>query len=278
MNPAEQHIPIRNESFAFGPDIPRHWHGASKSVSLFFDNLALFFPPGERFFIRAVEAHRHLVTDAQLAEDVRGFCGQEAIHRREHARYDNMLKERGYPVQRIDGRVQRLLDRAERFLSPRRRLAGTCALEHFTALMGETVLGDPRSLEGANETMAALWRWHAAEENEHKAVAFDVYKVAGGTYRERCSAMVNATVIFWFLVFRHQVEMMRADGIATSPKEWWALFKFLYVSPGGLRKIIGPYFQYFRPSFHPNDLDSSARIEAWKKSYEGSGGPESLAA
>ena len=39
----------------------------------------------------------------------------------------------------------------------------------------------PQLLEGAHPAMVALWKWHAAEENEHKNVAFDVYKAAGGS-------------------------------------------------------------------------------------------------
>ncbi len=34
-------------------DVPRYWHGERRSLSLFFDNLSLFFPEGERFFVRA---------------------------------------------------------------------------------------------------------------------------------------------------------------------------------------------------------------------------------
>jgi predicted metal-dependent hydrolase len=198
---------------------------------------------------------------------MRLFSGQEGIHSREHVRYNEMLTERGYPVPAMERRVKRILDRVSRRISPRKQLAVTCALEHFTALLGQLVLTDPRILEGADATMAALWRWHSAEENEHKAVAFDVFQAAGGTYEERVLIMLNATVIFWGKVLEQQARMMSVDGTAWSAREWAALVHFLFIEPGGMLGVARHYFDYFRPSFHPNDMDTSELTEAWKRAY-----------
>ena len=59
-------LEVRNLRLAFDDEIPRHWHGGRKSVTAFFDNLSIFFPAGERFFIASVNAHRHLVDDDDL--------------------------------------------------------------------------------------------------------------------------------------------------------------------------------------------------------------------
>jgi len=123
-------------------------------------------------------------------------------------------------------------------------------------------------LDDADPTMAALWRWHAAEENEHKTVPYDVYLAAGGGYLERVTVMIGATVIFWAKVLEHQVRMMRVDGTLWSPREWWSLFRFLFVRPGGMRRVIGKYFLYYRPGFHPRQLDSQKVIDAWKHELE----------
>jgi uncharacterized protein len=169
----------------------------------------------------------------------------------------------------MEGRIARILARATR-LPKRLRLSATCALEHFTALMAHFLLEDDRMLEGADETMAALWRWHAAEENEHKSVAYDVYLAAGGHYVERVTVMVVASAIFWFKILEQQARMMRVDGTLFSLREWLSLGKFLYVSPGGMRRVAGLYFQYFRPSFHPRDIDATALLEGWQARYRSS--------
>ena len=134
--------------------------------------------------------------------------------------------------------MERVLRLAARLLPASFQLAVTCALEHFTALMAHVLLSDERLLEGAHPTMAALWRWHAAEENEHKAVAFDVYKATGGSYFVRASMMIFMTLIFWALVVVQQTRLMWVDGCLFSVREWGALVRHLFVEPGGLGGIV----------------------------------------
>ena len=244
--------------------VPRHWHGGRRAVTIFFDNLSLFFPSGERFFVRAVKAHKGRIDDPQLQNDVRAFCAQEGMHGREHVRYNRRLEELGYPAAKLEGRVEKLLKLVTRITTPRARLAATCALEHMTSLMAHMLLEETHGLDGADPQMAALWRWHAAEESEHKAVAFDVYEATGGGYLLRVATMIAATVIFWAKVLEHQVRMMRADGCLWSPREWGRLFGFLYVKPGVMRKIVPKYLAYFKPRFHPWQVDTRALVDAWR--------------
>jgi predicted metal-dependent hydrolase len=257
---------VRNVKFDVDR-LPRFWHGNRKSVTAFFNNLSIFFPAGERFFIASVRAHRASVTDPALAEDVRTFYGQEGVHTREHIRYNEALAAQGYPVAAMDARVQSLLAFVSRILPSRWQLGVTCALEHYTALMADWLLATRHVLDGAHPDIAALWRWHAAEENEHKAVAFDVFRAIGGMYWERALIMVVATVVFWGKVFEHQVRLMAVDRTLWSPGEWLALVRFLFVSPGGMLKLAGPLLAYFRPSFHPWDHDNRALLEQWKVDF-----------
>ena len=256
---------VRNLQFPVGERIPRFWHGERKSVTQFYNNLSVFFPAGERFFIASVKAYRdEIAHDPALAAEARAFYAQESIHSREHVRYNHMLRAQGYPIDAMEGRVERVLARVTRVYPPRMRLAVTCALEHFTALMADMLLQDPRVLAGADPVMTKLWRWHAAEENEHKAVAFDVFKAVGGSYFERVVTMIGATIIFWAKVIEQQVRMMHADGTAWNPLEWARLLAYLFVKPGAMLRIIPKYFSYFRPGFHPWDHDNRALLEAWK--------------
>jgi predicted metal-dependent hydrolase len=257
---------VRNVKFDVSA-LPRYWHGQRKAVTAFFNNLSIFFPAGERFFIASVRAYRDAIKDPQLLEDMRTFYGQEGVHTREHIRYNEALSAQGYPVEAMDARVQTLLGLVSRIPLPRGHLAVTCALEHFTALIADWLLSNPELFEGVDPNMAALWRWHAAEENEHKAVAFDVFKSVGGTYAERAIIMVLATIIFWAKVAEHQVRLMRADGTLFSASEWGAMLRFLVLRKGGFLSMVPAYFDYFRPSFHPWDHDNRHLLSAWKEDF-----------
>jgi uncharacterized protein len=259
---------LRNLRFETEATVPRHWLGGRRSVTAFFDNLSIFFPVGERFFVKSVRAHERFVKDPELLAAVRAFCGQEGIHGREHEKYNRMLAGQGYPAEEMERRVARLLTFVSRALPIRSQLAATCALEHFTALMGQLILANRKTLEDAEPTMAALWRWHAAEENEHKAVAYDVFVASGGTYLERVTLMALASVVFWAKVVEHQGRMMKVDGTLLSAREWSRLVRFLFVEPGGMGRVVRLYFEYYRPGFHPNDIDSDALLAAWKREHE----------
>ncbi|MBX3250119.1 MAG: metal-dependent hydrolase [Myxococcales bacterium] len=262
-------IEVRNRSFPIGPAIPRDWHGGRRSVSRFFDNLSVFFPEGERFFMRSLQAFRHVVADdPAMRRAIRDFCAQEGIHGREHERYNASVRDAGYPVEAMEARVTRLLAFVQRVLPKRAQLGATAALEHFTALMGHVILERPEIFADAHPTMRELWLWHAAEENEHKAVAYDVYLAAGGNYPERAVIMALASIIFWAKVIEHQARLMRVDGDLFSPRAHAELLRFLWLEPGGMGKMWRLWLEWFRPSFHPNDIDSGPLLEAWRAAQE----------
>ena len=262
----EPMLVVRNLRFAIDESVPKHWHGRGRAVSIYFDGLSLFFPEGERFFVSSVRAHeKHL--SQELALEAKRFAAQEGIHGREHDGYNAHLARHGYPSARLERKVKDLLRFARRSLPRRWQLGITCALEHFTGMMALILLGDPRNLQGSHPTMRELWRWHAAEESEHKTVPFDVFRAAGGTEFERIATMLIATAFFWAKVLQHQVVMMRADGCLWSLAEWHSLARYHFVDPGGMRTIAWTWLQYFKSGFHPSDLDDGALLDAWREEY-----------
>jgi len=250
--------------------IPRHWHGGHLHITQLFNALSVFFPEGERFFIRSVRHFRADVADPELQQQVKGFIGQEAMHGREHDAYNAMLRAQGYPVDAQEKLVLRLLKFAYKILPKKNQLAITVALEHFTAMLAGVLLKDERVLKGAAPPMAALWRWHAVEETEHKAVAFDVYQiVAPGffNYLRRCFEMLMVTAFFLpLIVYYHARFVIRAGGF-WDVRGWLDVWAFVLFKPGAFTRIIPSYFSYFRPGFHPWDEDNRAHVEQWKLHY-----------
>lgn len=244
---------------------PRDWHARGVAVTAFWDQLSVFFPVGESFFVRSVKHFAPRVHEGPLRDEVAAFCAQEGHHGREHLAYNQRLEAEGLPIDGLERIVRFLLGIAQKRLSAHRQLAITCALEHFTSLMGEFVLGEPSCLEGCDPTMSALWRWHSAEENEHRSVAFDLYQAVGGTWFTRARAMVVVSLLFWTLVMLQQLVFMAKRGALFSPREHWRLFRFTFLEPGMLRSLVRPYLAYFRRDFHPAHRGGFELIEAWKK-------------
>jgi predicted metal-dependent hydrolase len=268
-------LPIRRDlKFKLPAERIGDWNAGGRHVSQFFNTLSIFFPSGERFFIDSVRNYRERITDPELQKAVTAFIGQEAMHGREHIEYNEVLVASGMPADAMERLVIRLLRFGKWALPRADQLAITIALEHFTAILADMVLREPKLLEGAEPRYAALWRWHALEETEHKAVAYDVYQaVIGkgpGAYVRRCVALAALTILFWSLVFPFHLIIMARDGGLFDLKGWWTLFKFHWVRPGVLRRIIPAYFDYYKPGFHPWQHDNRgylAQIEEIAQTY-----------
>jgi predicted metal-dependent hydrolase len=251
----------------------RNWHPRGAHVSQLLNALSLFFPEGEKFFIDSVRHYRSRgrITDPKLLEEVKGFIGQEAMHGREHRAYNEALEAAGYPARELEARAVKQLELGRKYLPPSGQLAATIALEHFTAILAEILLDDDSVLEGAPPQMAALWRWHAIEETEHKAVAFDVYRAVVGTglraYLLRCSIMLSASIRFLFQSMYTHYRLMKHDGLHRDWKGWRSYLHFVFVKPGFLRRIALPWLGYFKPGFHPWKTDNRQHVERWKTEY-----------
>src|SRR5436309_8173722 len=181
-------VPTRRISFEESlRELPKHYAADGDLIqSHIAANLSSVFPDGEDFFVRSVRHFRDQITDPELKRQVGGFIGQEAMHGRQHRAFNDRLDELGYPVKRFERLTKKGLAIRERFLPATSNLAATAALEHFTATLAELVLSsqETRDLFGHDE-VRNLFLWHALEESEHKAVAFDVYKAVGGSERMR---------------------------------------------------------------------------------------------
>ncbi|GAA5052592.1 metal-dependent hydrolase [Erythrobacter westpacificensis] len=262
--PSEAHsLTIRDKRFARDQKRQR---GVDPVASAWFAALSCSFPRGEAMFIEAVKAHRDDVPP-QLAAEIRDFIRQEVNHTREHIAFNRAVKEAGYDISAITARVNRLVDQTLA-TPPIVQLAITCALEHFTAMFAHQFLKDPGALATAGMGDPDLWMWHAAEEIEHKGVAYDTWLNATRNWpafkRWRVRSLLMLIVSFRFLRNRSTdaLELMAQDGI-TGWRAKWGLVLYLFGKPGILRKIFPAWLGYFRPGFHPWDHDDRDLIAAY---------------
>ena len=265
------------DSLAFGPRRPDFelaealagdWHGGSAFRTAYFNAMSLLFPLGEKFFIDSVRHYHNEIDDPKLVHEVISFQGQEAIHRQQHQNYNELLcEQRGYDLDRFEKPLRDRMAWAHRELSASRRLAGTVANEHLTAIMANDMLTHKDALAGANPQVAALWLWHGIEETEHKAVAFDVFLAIGGTVRERRQALFMNTLFFFKDTLRNLCIMLEKDGKLWSLREWLDGFKYLFIKPGIIRRVFPAYLGFYRKNFHPWQHDNRELIAKWEQDY-----------
>tara|TARA_R110002073_G_scaffold84612_8_gene202042 strand:+ start:166474 stop:167316 length:843 start_codon:yes stop_codon:yes gene_type:complete len=254
----------RNLHFRLDPEKIADWNKDSLHISHFMNTLSLFFPVGERFFIDSVRHYRDRITEPELKKAVKAFIGQEAMHGREHEEYNGAMFAKVPATRGMERFVEALLNQVKKLPSGW-QLSATIALEHFTAILADALLTEPRILKDADPRYALLWRWHALEETEHKAVAFDVWEAVKGTglraYVERTAGLLLASLIFWSIAIPFYLRVLYHEKQLTNLKGWGKLFHYAFGKVGTLRKLIGPWADYFRPSFHPWDHDNRELLD-----------------
>ena len=259
-------ITVRNRRFR-GAAPTRWWAGGDPVATAWFNALSATFPRGETLFIDAVKAFRDDAPPA-LAEDIRGFILQEVNHTREHLAFNRAAESAGYDLARIDARVEGLLARVYA-RPPIAWLAVTMALEHFTAMFSHEFLAHPEHFAGSDGDHAELWRWHAVEEIEHKAVAYDTWLHATQgwsrwkRWKTKSMAMLVITRNFVRNRFMDALDLLAQDGIvgwrANARLAWYLAGK-----PGILRRVLPAWCAYFLPGFHPWNRDDRALISRYE--------------
>ncbi len=263
--PSDLTITPRDRRFGRGMRTERWWMGGDPIATALYNALSATFPKGEAFFVESVRKFRD-GAPPKLAEEIRAFVSQEVMHSREHVAFNKRAREAGYDLSSLEKRVDWRLDMV-RARAPIASLAATMALEHFTAILAHELLRDPRHLAGADAETAALWRWHAIEEIEHKGVAYDTWLHATRDWprftRWKVKAKVMLLVTRNFIVDRTAgvLELLHQDGI-TGPMAWARFVWFALVRPGMMRKVFGAWVSFFMPGFHPWNHDDRALIES----------------
>ncbi len=267
IEPAAAPMPVRRDlHFPFPPARITDWHGEGVHVTQFFNTLSLYFPEGEKFFIQSVRHYRDRITDPVLQQAVAGFIGQEAMHGREHRAFNALMSDAGLPAQAIEDFTTRRLKMAHKLFPPSAQLSMTIALEHLTAIMAADLLKNPQVLAGSHPDYARLWRWHALEETEHKAVAFDVWKTVMPptliSYLRRCMGLIQVSLHVWLFTAVFHVRMARAARPAEGHlRGYLRLAKFLFIKPAAWLSLAPAWFAYFKPGFHPWQHDNRAALE-----------------
>jgi predicted metal-dependent hydrolase len=241
--------------------VPRHWLAGSPAATAISNGINLLFPHGERFFVRSVKHFLDRIDDPILRGQIKGFFGQEGRHAHAHDDLNATLRAQGLEIDQFLESYHRVSSWLEAHTPPKLNLAITAAAEHFTAIMAEGAFSQ-QVLDHCDPRMRELLAWHAAEEIEHKAVAFDVLQTVDPSYALRIAGLVYATVTlggFWLWA---ATTLLHQEGLT-----WRTAIRQLRAMPDRdpvVKRVFGRGIrQYLRRDFHPGDNDDAQLAAHW---------------
>ena len=259
----------------FNEPCKRAWNNGDALTSAVMNAFSMSFPVGEEFFIQtakdAVPALPNGPSADALRESIKGFIAQESTHRHIHNQYNKALADLGY-TNHIEGWVRADIneerERAERHGTTQLSLLAMVAgYEHMTSVLSRsTILNidtEADWLAQADEPHRTMWRWHAAEEVEHRSVAFDLYYTLGGTLEMRRSFFVKLMRSYSWQMTKQVVSILRADKQLFKFQTLRSAASFLFGKYGIISSNWAEFKAYMRPDFHPENDDAAELALAW---------------
>ena len=241
--------------------VPRAWMANNPTATAVANGVNLLFPHGERFFVRSVKHFLEQIEDPTLRAQVKGFFGQEGRHAHAHDEFNEILRAQGYEIDGFLDGYKRLSSWLEAHTPPKLNLAVTAAAEHFTAILAEDAF-TRNVLDAAAPEMRQLLAWHAAEEIEHKAVAFDVLKAVAPSYALRILGLAYATATLGGFWLWGALTLMRQDRLTPS-RAWRQLSKVPGHDPIVRRVFLRGIRQYLARDFHPSHSATERIASEW---------------
>ena len=168
---------VRQPKISFHDVVPHWCRTPELAQSLNAGSIAA--PHVETFLNRTMAQASDLLdsNDEALKTDIKLFRKQEGNHLRIHLGFNKRFYEFGYgQVRALEQELEEDLKRFVNTKSLRFNLAYCVGFECFANYLSKYIFeGIPHLLEGADPSALELWRWHVAEEYEHRAVCHESY-------------------------------------------------------------------------------------------------------
>lgn len=255
-------ITVRRVSFEFPDSLDDVLPGDDLFGESYLVAFSFTMPALEPYLIRTCRAVAPSLGDSDLAEDVKGFIGQEAQHFQNHRRVNELvLGQLGEPAA---AKIRIILDELDadyrRFSKERSDRFNLVYAEGFEAMTCAMAMSMFEEIAGGDTAAQAvpfgawqqLWAWHAAEEIEHRTVAFGLYERLVGSYPYRVAGSLRAQWHFQRCINRLQREVLASRGVVSRRRV-----------PPWLRRRDARrrYFRTFRRRYDPALIEPSPIVD-----------------
>lgn len=266
----------RKVNFDFN-DIPKHWIADDPLATHILNMAHVILPAGEFWFCRVFNKALPYVENEQLKADVKGFIHQEAIHGRTHEKARIYFEQHSLDFTQFTQRMHYIfevllgdsplgLSFFKQLISEKQwlklRIGMIAGIEHYTGVVGQWSL-DNSTLDDDEPIMVDLFRWHLAEEVEHRNVAFDLFKsMYSSDLNFQVTKNVSLIIVLplllsiWILGTQHT---LKQDQNAAQFSKMSMLRILIKVEKTARKndhlprvsRLIGASLRWFHPRFHP---------------------------
>jgi predicted metal-dependent hydrolase len=259
----KQKIVVREPMFVHESGAGGLWNPRLPELSHTLNGFQLALPYLEPYFIDAIRGAREHVKDEALLSDMQAFCDQEAHHSRQHRAYGRVLRQRYPRLAELETRIQQSLVQSRRSDTLEWRLAYTAGYEALTAQLARWLFkNQERWFQGADPYFAGMMTWHAAEEIEHRHVAFDVLSAVNDRHGLRAKGMFAALRKTYEDLMPAVAYMLEVDGYT---KRWDSRVRRLGVRFDSAANLLPAVIRYLIPGYHPAQDREPAGFASWQR-------------
>jgi predicted metal-dependent hydrolase len=242
------------------------WNPTRPELSHTLNAFQLALPYLEPYFIDAIREASERLDDERLKADAVAFCSQEANHSREHMRYTRYLRQRYPGLRDHELAIRNSLEKSKAEDSLEWRLAYTAGYEAITGQLARWMFRCSEEWFGnADSEFAAMMTWHAAEELEHRSVAWDVFQAIDTNYALRARGLFAALAKTYADMTPVVTYMLGVDGYAGRLDSKLRRFRLRidFVS-----ELFPVALHYLAPGYHPSREKEPEAFASWLAAHE----------
>ena len=250
------------------------WTPNTPEFAQFWNATSTFLPYLEPFLNRAVrEGMGRLPDGDELREDCRIFMAQEGQHYRNHAKFNEKLRKSGYPeLSDREAIMKADYDRYLKEKDTRYRLGYAEGFETMGPILACYFLEGARELNDSevDDPTADLWRWHLAEEYEHRHVCNYVFRRLYPGYWYRLYGIAYAGRHMFSYMLRTAFYLLREDYRAGRIRDpWRSRLRLAGVCVRMFGYAIPRLVRSMRPTYDPIDMPEPERsMDVLRKAEE----------
>jgi len=264
---ASSQVTVRKLKFEYPDNFDACWTKHRPEFSCVANSISLLMPYMEPYVVKSVANYLPQIIDLENQSDqsqtqiVRNYLAQETQHHIQHKKFNKILTAQYKQLTKLEQVTQKIFNRLQKKRSNEFNLAMSATFEAFAYSVARwTAPNQSELFKQADPEVLRLYKWHLAEEIEHKEVVFNIWKAAEGkTWRYVMACFVSVAMLAAFILNSTFV-MLTYERRILNPISWYRLTKWAI---SFAFELLPNLTITALPSFHPDQLVDPVSAKIW---------------